>query len=192
MKTIWALDTDTKGALSCINNQGVFVFKFPNLQEAHGVSKKTKKPKMRTRLNYPELINTFQLALSFGRPDIVVFEAQRGRPGQSSVATYTFAECNGFLRGAMKMLLGHDVTYLETPAATWKPALNLDDDKSKAHKMAKAICPGLAVVKQTAANDSVCESFLLAVYANIHATGRADSVLDFKNVPVKVFLKGTH
>jgi hypothetical protein len=198
---IWALDTDTKGSLSCIYNRDgllhVRIYRFPNFQEAHGISKKTGKVKKRTRLLQEDIIQMFKLVvLLVGKPDVVVFEAQRGRPNQSSVATFTFGECNGFLRGALKAVVGFDnVKYVETPAATWKPGMSLDDNKAKAHKMTKKLCPELDLLipkgkkgGSDAKYDSMCEAFLLAVYTRLHLLNSVESLKDYAAAVVSVNL----
>jgi len=180
---VWAIDTDSKGAVSVLMPDMLAVAHLPNMQIDAGISKKTKKMKKRTRLDPDKFIELFQKLAATYTPTHVVFEAQRGLPDQHAVATFSFGETNGFIRGVVKTLLANKpVTYLEFSGAHWKASLGLSADKKEARSVAFTLCPALAkLYKDVEKNNSICESFLMGLYAISATTFDATTLTRYKN-----------
>jgi hypothetical protein len=99
----------------------------------------------------------------------LTIEEQWGRPGNNSVAAFTFAQNYGaILSGCRSALLTNKLTHIPntlTHSKTWKSALGLDADKDKNVAMATRLFPKCAKGWKLDKHTSSAEAALICFHA---------------------------
>lgn len=166
------MDTDAKGSvaiLDCRNRSKPLldVYAIPNRYN------QLKSGSKRIEIVFPALVAIMVELISSVPVDKVYLEEQWSRPKQGVASTFGFGRTFGDCRSATAAgLLASGVRLDDVesrivfvPGADWKPAMRLDNDKSRAIALANSVFPNCAHAwKKTSLHTSAAEASLLALY----------------------------
>lgn len=199
---VLGIDSDAKGSAALLDSAAMTldVWALPNRYKELGTGKR------RIELDFPVLVATMiDLTCSV---DVVVIEEQWSRPSQDIGAMFGFGQTQGDIRAAVAAgMLRAGVPLREirgrisyVPGARWKPAMRLDNDKTKALALADLCFPDCKHAwKLRSKHTSAAEASLLALYelsqqgvrlqrgvrwkpADVHATELVPSLVSPKGV----------